>query len=89
MHLPANIRISLKQQTIHTVNALIAQQTDQKPAKGHLTHLKASLENSEKQYLETLIVQTQGDINEACLISGLSRSGLYARLKKYGIQRPT
>jgi two-component system, NtrC family, response regulator len=44
--------------------------------------------NAERQYLETLITVTQGDIKECCRISKLSRSRLYTLLKKHQIQIP-
>lgn len=86
MHLPANIRISLKQQTIQINKAVYAPETNTMPTDAPLPRLKASLENAEKRYFETLMIQTRGDIKAACRISGLSRSGLYARLKKYNKQ---
>lgn len=39
----------------------------------------------EEQYLKELLRQTKSDIRTACKISGLSRSRLYALLKKYEI----
>ena len=38
---------------------------------------------AEKQYFQDLLASVAGDIDEACRISGLSRSRLYALLKKY------
>jgi two-component system, NtrC family, response regulator len=43
---------------------------------------------AEKQYLGDLVSFTGGDIQEACRISGLSRSRLYSLLKKHGV-KPT
>ncbi len=40
---------------------------------------------SERQYLQDLMFQTKGNIREACRISGLSRSRLYALLKEHSI----
>ena len=40
---------------------------------------------TEKQYLENLVKHTEGNIKEACRISGLSRSRLYLLLKRYNI----
>jgi two-component system NtrC family response regulator len=88
LHLPANIRITLKRQMIQTRKTVCAAQADPMPTDASLPSLKASLENAEKRYLETLMLHTRGDINAACRISGLSRSGLYARLKKFTIHRP-
>ena len=39
----------------------------------------------EKTYLEELITQAAGDIPTACEVSGLSRTSLYERLRKYGL----
>jgi two-component system NtrC family response regulator len=38
---------------------------------------------AEQQYLEDLLALTQGDIQRACRVSGVSRSRLYALMKKY------
>ncbi|NLI34206.1 MAG: hypothetical protein GX422_15710 [Deltaproteobacteria bacterium] len=40
----------------------------------------------EQRYLRELVTQTKGDIQRACRIAGLSRSRLYALLKKYQIR---
>jgi DNA-binding NtrC family response regulator len=88
MHLPANIRISIKQQTIQSKKTVNAPKIHVKPIDTPLPNFKAALENSERRYFETLMVHTGGEIKAACRISGLSRSGLYARLKKYRIERP-
>jgi len=40
---------------------------------------------AERQYLHDLMVSTGNDIGEACRVSGLSQSRLYALLKKQGI----
>jgi DNA-binding NtrC family response regulator len=41
----------------------------------------------EKWYLAELMSRTQGDLKQALSISGLGRTALYDRLKKYGISR--
>jgi DNA-binding NtrC family response regulator len=43
----------------------------------------AAVSDAEKNYLKELISFTGGDSNEACRISGLSRSRFYTLLKKY------
>ncbi|MGZ5425427.1 MAG: helix-turn-helix domain-containing protein [Candidatus Aminicenantales bacterium] len=40
----------------------------------------------EKNYLSSLLRRTNGEVGEACRISGLSRSRLYTLLKKYGLK---
>jgi two-component system, NtrC family, response regulator len=43
---------------------------------------------AERQYLAELLDRTHNDIQEACHISGLSRSRFYALLKKYDFVKP-
>jgi len=42
--------------------------------------------NAEKQYLHDLMAFADNNVTEACRVSGLSQSRLYAILKKHGIQ---
>jgi two-component system NtrC family response regulator len=44
---------------------------------------RQATEAAEKQYLSELLHQTDGDIDEACKISGLKRARLYELIKKY------
>jgi DNA-binding NtrC family response regulator len=44
-------------------------------------------ETIEKKYLNALLEQAGGDRDEACRVSGLSQSQLYALLKKHGLPR--
>ncbi len=53
------------------------------------TYLKAINDQMERGYLQELMLRTKGDIKQACQMSGLSRTGLYDRLKKHNIARPT
>jgi two-component system NtrC family response regulator len=46
-----------------------------------------AIASTEKQYLHDLMLSTQGNIKEACRISGLSRARLYALLKRYDVAR--
>lgn len=47
----------------------------------------ASVDECERTYLEHLLTRHGGRIQEACKISGLSRSRLYGLLQKHGISR--
>jgi two-component system, NtrC family, response regulator len=87
MHLPVDIRVSIKRQTIRNNRVAAVPGAGTKAERADLPSLKASIEATEKRYLQTLMTRIQGDIKAACRISGLSRSGLYARLKKYDIER--
>jgi transcriptional regulator of acetoin/glycerol metabolism len=46
---------------------------------------KIALVKVEKSYLQDLMHQKKGNIQEACRVSGLSRTRLYELLKHYGI----
>jgi len=87
MHLPTHIRIKLAREAID-------QSTIQGDDSGNgleesktMPKLRELLKAIEKQYLQDLISHTDGNINEICKISGLSRSRLYERLKQYNISR--
>lgn len=88
IHLPPAIRVSVKQTSLPSDVATHVGVTVPAEAESTSLSLKETLERREKSYLENLVLRTHGDIKRICKISGLSRSGLYARLKKYGIERP-
>ena len=87
MHLPAKIRISMKRSEIEKGSTGFDSTVDRVSAGLALPQLQDSLEDAEKRYLETLMSHSESDIKKACQISGLSRSSLYARLRKYKIPR--
>lgn len=47
--------------------------------------LRELLKSTEKNYLKQLMKHTNGNVKAACKVSGVSRSGMYSRLKKYQI----
>jgi two-component system NtrC family response regulator len=47
---------------------------------------ETELARIETDYLAALMRRTNGEVGEACRISGLSRSRLYTLLKKYGLK---
>ncbi len=49
--------------------------------------VQAAADRAEARYLLRLMQATNGDIQRACARAGLSRTGLYSRLKKHGIKR--
>jgi two-component system NtrC family response regulator len=88
-HLPINIRVQMAKSRM-TVEA----RPGAAPAGGgrHSPSLptiekvrKRAIEQAERAYLRELMSMTGGDISEACKISGLSKSRLYALLKRYSI----
>ena len=89
-HLPTELRISLARQNMK-------KRAVEKPDKVDLASeclssfeefRKSSYEKHEKEYLDTLMTGSKGDIKQACEVSGLSRSRLYALLQKHGTRKP-
>ncbi len=89
-HLPINLRIEVTKNTMkHEIPETPPQQTlDHNGSLSfpHLHELRDTMyANAEKQYLQDLMALTNNNIAEACRISDLSPSRLYALLKKQGI----
>jgi two-component system NtrC family response regulator len=88
-HLPVYIRVHLARASVEqgqaAADAQIAENGMQRTALPRLLDLRdATIAELEQRYLRELM-QLAVDMNEACTISGLSRSRLYALLKKYSI----
>ena len=88
-HLPSQIRVKVAQSSLGTVA-----DPGETVASGPVNRLPKLQEyrdaiyaQAEQQYLQDLMEVTDQDIQDACRISGLSQSRLYALLKKYTIQR--
>lgn len=88
-HLPTYMRVKLAHASLKE-----AEQTDEGSIQAEkkvvasktLSAFREEIINeAEKQYLSELLDRTRNDIQEVCRISGLSRSRLYALLKKYNI----
>ncbi|THB81445.1 MAG: sigma-54-dependent Fis family transcriptional regulator [Desulfobacteraceae bacterium] len=47
--------------------------------------LKTVMEDTEKAYLEKLMSHTANNVTKACSLSGISKSSMYQRLRKYGL----
>jgi len=89
-YLPAEIRIKVKRgqvgeegegtEALHPATPISG-----RPLPTLQEHREAEVAKAEQQYLEELMAHTEGNIREACEVSGLSRSRLYGLLKKHGI----
>jgi len=93
-HLPAEIRIKVKRDKVEEAGQGTDALHPAPPGSGRpLTtlqeHREAEIARAEQQYLEELMARTQGNIREACQVSGLSRSRLYGLLKKYALTTRT
>jgi two-component system NtrC family response regulator len=87
-HLPINLRIEVTKTSMK--REVHSQQDFEQCSSMNLPQLHEYREtvysNAEKKYLQDLISVTDNNIAEACRMSGLSPSRLYALLKKQGIQ---
>ena len=52
-----------------------------------MPRLKEFMELIEKDYFQRLITMTGGDMKEICRISGIDRSNVYVRFKKYNLSK--
>ena len=84
IHLPSYVKAKV-------IKSLFTQSTKNKKVSsknyinGKFPLLKVSMENAEKEYLARLLSYTNGNVKKACDISGVTKSRMYARLKKYRI----
>jgi two-component system NtrC family response regulator len=89
-HLPTHIRAQIARSSVSEKEASEIKIT---PSSKIFPKIQALREKAiakvEEQYLRDLISFTQGNIKEACQMSGLSRSRLYLLLKKYNISTST
>jgi DNA-binding NtrC family response regulator len=96
VHLPLELRASVVRAGIPAPVLDLAEQRPeprqpQQAAEGLVPLRLATLEQhrhaSTQHYLEELLQVTRSDVNEACRISGLSRSRFYALLKEHALAR--
>jgi two-component system NtrC family response regulator len=87
VHLPVWIRIQQARDSLDDAPRSLEPENLGKPGPKSLPPLQDVVDVTEKQYFDELISFTKGNLNEICRISGLSRSSLYAHLKKHNITR--
>ncbi|MDD5284591.1 MAG: sigma-54 dependent transcriptional regulator [Desulfuromonadaceae bacterium] len=87
-HLPINLRIEVTKSTMKRgVSSPHSTENNGTLSLPQLHEFRDSIcSNAEKQYLQDLMALTGNNVAEACRVSGLSPSRLYALLKKQGIQ---
>ncbi|HIJ78742.1 MAG: sigma-54 dependent transcriptional regulator [Desulfobulbaceae bacterium] len=94
-HLPENIRVQVARASVKQEPTITPTQTTPAPG-ADLYHAKSadfkayresSVNEAEKSYLENLMKQTGGNLQEACHIAKLGRTRLYTLLKKHKISR--
>jgi two-component system NtrC family response regulator len=93
--LPDAIRAKIVRKTVGDIEANIEppmpedwalKETDPSGRLPKIQDVRATaIADAEQKYLKELLTRTSGNIQEACRISGLSRSRLYTLLKQHGI----
>jgi two-component system NtrC family response regulator len=86
-HLPDHIRIPFARTSAGASDKKDPRSKNQEEQPKPFPALKALITETEKRYLQQLLTATEGNVKEACRISGLSRSRFYDRLKKHHISR--
>ena len=84
-HLPEEIRIAVLRKTVGNIEK--NNFTASVPIRPLKQHRDEAIEQIEREYLRGLMRTTQGNIKQACELSGLSRPRLYGLMKKYSISR--
>ena len=85
VHLPVHIRVSVARGQVRDKDPAPADQAQDGPRQP-LPLLKVYRQAMDRLYLERLLEQSGGRAGEACRVSGLSRSRLYALLKEHGLK---
>jgi two-component system NtrC family response regulator len=88
-HLPVNIRVGVIRSSVPEVPLEESKEEADRPEEKAFPRLQkirdAAIAEAEQKYLRDLLNLVKGNILQACRISGLSRSRLYALLKKYRV----
>jgi two-component system, NtrC family, response regulator len=82
-HLPTEIRVKIARTSIAKESPV--KNGSQAGTSTYPIGIEEYRDAMEQQYLRDLMFHTKGHIKDACTISGLSRSRLYALLKKYDL----
>ncbi|MEW6387693.1 MAG: sigma-54 dependent transcriptional regulator [Thermodesulfobacteriota bacterium] len=82
-HLPLNIRLQVAQTLAGEAAILSESLKESPPWEEAFPKLREFREIMDLEYLRCLLSRSGGDIHKACHFSGLSRSRLYALLKKH------
>jgi two-component system NtrC family response regulator len=85
-HLPVEIRIKFAKGSVTKAETRIGKKNEG-AGSGHM-NFQTYRNVLYREYLRSLMEQTGNNIKEACRISGLSRSHLYALLKDHGFFKP-
>lgn len=87
IHLPVKIRIQVTRKSVSAKQPNSIQPDSVQPAEQPFLGFRELMDETENRYLREMLSHTQGNIKKCCEISGLSRSRIYALLKKHNISR--
>jgi two-component system NtrC family response regulator len=86
-HLPLHIRVKVTQDIVNKEAPVISRSPGDSNKNKTIATFKeyreTILKEAERKYLQDLMSLTGGDLDKACLVSDLSKSHLYALLKKH------
>lgn len=87
-HLPTHIRVQVARSSVGEKEPESSSFVPSPPAFPTIQEMRDRVvDEAERKYLHDLLSFTRGNIQEACRISGLSRSRFYLLLKKYKISK--
>ena len=86
-HLPPEIRIQLKSLALENRQTKPRETLSFDSKSGRLPKMNKFVDNAKRQYLLELMRKTNGNVLQACKLSGLPKTTLYDQLKKYAISR--
>jgi two-component system NtrC family response regulator len=88
-HLPSTIRVHLARQGLEVCEPAETKAPSMNCSRPLSDVRDEAIAELERDYLMALMASVNGDIRQACRISGLSRSRLYHLMKKYDLKRTT
>lgn len=90
-HLPQDIRVSALRSRLRSSTPVPKEAPGEilEPTSSVFPSMEEVRADSDKRYLASLMTHCQGDVRKACYLSGLSRSRLYALLKKHHVSVPS
>lgn len=86
IHLPSYVKAKVIKESFKKNPSKERRKKDDPYSRGEFPVLKDLIKTTEKEYLHALIKHTAGNVKKACLISGMSKSRMYDKLKKYKIK---
>jgi two-component system NtrC family response regulator len=84
-HLPAQIRISIARASLSKPGNTPPVTAESAPQVSVMPSFRDAKDEFELKYLNRLMERVNGNVSEACRISGLSRTRVYQLLKKHQV----